>query len=106
MDVRSKLQFEICALENSISIYYSCFYYVDIPLAELANRLKEVKDKIGSGDEQKELYVICRRGNDSQHAAKLLISQSIQAKNISGGLLNWNKEVDSSFPVYWVRMKQ
>lgn len=48
--------------------------------------------------------LLCRRGNDSQHAVKKLKVDSsmdgIEVKDISGGLHAWATEVDPKFPVY------
>ena len=58
------------------------------------------------------VYVVCRRGNDSQIAVQLLKdyfekqssagkdASSIVVKDIVGGLSLWTDEVDSQFPKY------
>lgn len=50
------------------------------------------------------VFVVCRRGNDSQRAVRLLQSKfaelSIEIKDIKGGLHQWSKEVDPAFPLY------
>ena len=61
------------------------------------------------------LYVVCRRGNDSQVAVKLLKeyfgeqsyspsagekASSVEVKDIAGGLSLWTDEVDPLFPKY------
>lgn len=50
------------------------------------------------------VFVICRRGNDSQKAVMLiekqLESENLLLKDIIGGLHAWAREVESSFPVY------
>lgn len=50
------------------------------------------------------VYVICRRGNDSQLAVPLLqkvLGESVPFVNdIIGGLYNWSKTVDNDFPIY------
>ena len=50
------------------------------------------------------VYVICRKGNDSQIAAmklkERLARHSVEIKDIKGGLKSWSKQVDSSFPDY------
>ena len=44
---------------------------------------------------------MCRLGNDSQLAVRLLKERGIvDAKDIVGGLDRWAKDVDSSFPTY------
>lgn len=47
------------------------------------------------------VYIVCRRGNDSQLAArhlKLKLRKNI--KDIVGGLHAWTKQIDSNFPIY------
>ena len=50
------------------------------------------------------VYVVCRRGNDSQRAVKLLKEKfadlDLVIKDIEGGLHAWARDVDRSFPVY------
>jgi len=47
------------------------------------------------------VYVVCRRGNDSQRAVSLFSEHGFKgAKNIKGGLAEWAKTVDPNFPVY------
>ena len=61
------------------------------------------------------VYVVCRRGNDSQIAVQLLKDYfekqsssggpggdalSIVVKDVVGGLSLWTDEVDSQFPKY------
>jgi len=50
------------------------------------------------------LYVVCRRGNDSQLAVRKLQSffsdMSVNIKDIVGGLTAWSNDVDENFPIY------
>ena len=54
------------------------------------------------------LYVVCRRGNDSQIAvgliraslAKILPTCLVSVKDLIGGLRSWSDSVDNSFPKY------
>jgi adenylyltransferase/sulfurtransferase len=87
LDVRTKVQFEICQLPNSINI----------PLSELKQRLNEVQcisESVSS------IAVICRRGNDSQEAVQFLHSQGISAVDVVGGLEAWSSHIDPEFPIY------
>ena len=54
------------------------------------------------------VYVICRRGNDSIRAAKILLSiighnsdrdRKLKMVNVEGGVTAWQREIDSSFPI-------
>jgi len=54
-----------------------------IPLGQLNRRMKELpKDR--------EIVCICRSGNRSRSAAKLLIAAGYSASNMKGGMLAWN----------------
>lgn len=69
----------------------------DIPLAEfVANPHNHL------APEKKEVYFICRLGNDSQIAADAVRSMNhgVVAKDLIGGLRAWTKDVDPNFPVY------
>ncbi len=72
----------------------SCQVCVDVPLNELTAK----PDAFLSN---RETYVICRLGNDSQIAASSLreARQGI-VKDVIGGLRAWARHVDPSFPVY------
>ncbi|KAK3030021.1 hypothetical protein RJ639_038120 [Escallonia herrerae] len=95
LDVRPSHHFKIVSLPKAMSI----------PLSSLENRFLEIsmalkKEGIdtGSGDG---LYVICRRGNDSQRAVQLLHKMGFSsAKDITGGLESWAQDVDPNFPSY------
>ncbi len=58
-----------------------------VPLPSIANFLNELKDLNG------EVYVVCLSGKRSSIAAKLLRANNINALNIEGGMLAWNKLV-------------
>lgn len=47
------------------------------------------------------LYVVCRRGNDSQRAVARLRQLGItHAVDVVGGMEGWAREVDVEFPTY------
>ena len=51
--------------------------------------------------QERPLYVVCRRGNDSQRAALLLNGSGITGvMDMVGGLQAWAAEADPSFPWY------
>lgn len=55
----------------------------------------------GRGAQQRPVYVVCRRGNDSQRAVQLLQPAGFpHAKDLRGGLQAWAEEADAAFPVY------
>ncbi|KAK4689810.1 hypothetical protein P7C73_g288, partial [Tremellales sp. Uapishka_1] len=87
IDTRPPIEFGICALPNSTNIPLSAI--LSSPTALPSN---------------KEIIIICRKGNDSQLAAAKLRSTLTSAgpkiRDVRGGLVAWSKEVDSDFPIY------
>ena len=57
---------------------------VNIPLPDLESRIKEIERFKG-----KELLIICRSGNRSGRAVKLLQAKGIKATNVAGGMIAW-----------------
>ncbi|KAI8618672.1 hypothetical protein BC830DRAFT_1165973 [Chytriomyces sp. MP71] len=99
LDVRDKMQYDIAYLPGSINV----------PWSALPRRLGEVLDLIGKreeGGEKREeevlpVYVLCRLGNDSQLAVKLLQASGVdRVWDVEGGLHEWAETVDSGFPKY------
>ncbi|KAF7725878.1 Molybdenum cofactor synthesis protein 3 [Apophysomyces ossiformis] len=92
IDVRPRVQFDICSLPNSWNI----------PLDELEARMAEIKDKMSCENVTADrVYSVCRLGNDSQLAIRLLEKHGIQGgRDIVGGLYKWSMDVDETFPVY------
>ena len=89
IDVRSANEFEICQLNNSINV----------PIKSLL--ADKIDEKLRQEMKQKDVFVVCRRGNDSQLAVKYLSEkQSIKSRDLIGGLHEWAKVVDKNFPVY------
>ncbi|XP_029037927.1 ubiquitin-like activating enzyme 4 isoform X1 [Osmia lignaria lignaria] len=99
IDVRSPEEFEICNLRNSINI----------PLNEINNdenislikrKIQEILDKYDAAN----LYVMCRRGNDSQKAVrslqKVFNRSNLTIKDVIGGIHAWSRRIDHTFPVY------
>ncbi|VFR01765.1 unnamed protein product [Cuscuta campestris] len=100
LDVRPAHHYKIASLPNSINI----------PLPDLEDRLAELSEMLRGDDNKEEgsqescvsLYVLCRRGNDSQRAVECLHRAGFSsAKDIIGGLAAWTQEVDPQFPSYW-----
>ncbi|XP_043664642.1 adenylyltransferase and sulfurtransferase MOCS3 [Vespula pensylvanica] len=99
IDVRSPEEFQICRLRNSINI----------PLYEIYkdNATKQIKSEIDKQDNGKtisKVYVLCRRGNDSQKAVKhlqqIFKDSKLNIKDIIGGIHAWSNKIDSTFPIY------
>ncbi|KAI8851812.1 hypothetical protein BC829DRAFT_386077 [Chytridium lagenaria] len=94
LDVRDKNQYDIAAIPGS----------VNIPWKALPRRLGEVLDVVlpdADNGQKMPVYVLCRLGNDSQHAVKLLKASGISdAWDVEGGLYKWSDIVDPLFPKY------
>ncbi|RNA02359.1 adenylyltransferase and sulfurtransferase MOCS3-like [Brachionus plicatilis] len=93
IDVRPKCQFNICSLPQSLNVPFDQLVYDE------ENVVKSIRENLG---ENKSIFVVCRRGNDSQLAVEILekhLSPNI-VKDIKGGLQSWSKEIDPNFPKY------
>lgn len=118
VDVREKVQFDICHLKGSISIPYSDISRdpeasIDrlddtLLLLNKNNNNNNSSNPEPTVDTTAPLYLICRYGNDSQLAAnalKTLPRFKPDAKytvkgDIAGGLRAWRMAVDPDFPEY------
>lgn len=112
IDVRPKVEFEIAQLPNTTNIP---FRQID---SDPKKWYTDILNTIGDSQDDRQVYVLCRRGNDSRLACHALAAAAIadttedsntktadkQAKvrftNITGGLRAWSNEVDKNFPVY------
>ncbi|XP_074566563.1 adenylyltransferase and sulfurtransferase MOCS3-2-like [Curcuma longa] len=95
VDVRPAHHFKITAIPKSINI----------PLSTLEDKLSTIDSilKEAGQDSSKcaSLYLVCRRGNDSQRAVHFLSKNGFPlAKDIVGGLQSWAQDVDQTFPTY------
>jgi adenylyltransferase/sulfurtransferase len=105
LDVREKVQFDICHLDGSINVPFSSFQ----------NRNR------ADGDSQKSappiwlpetlppeapIYLVCRLGNDSQVVTRQLKDRGLDLEgtrwigDIKGGLKAWKAQVDEHWPEY------
>lgn len=68
----------------------------DIPLKELEKK-EQIDERI-----REPVYVVCRYGNDSQAAVRLLKDKFglENIHDIAGGLHRWSIDVDPDFPIY------
>jgi adenylyltransferase/sulfurtransferase len=100
VDVREKIQFNICNLEGSINVPFSSIPKTkkDGEQAEKPTWLPEDVPPAAP------IYVLCRLGNDSQVVAKSLLSAGIgmgrEVRDIKGGLKAWKEQVDNDWPEY------
>lgn len=89
IDVRSANEFEICQLNDSINL----------PIKTILS--SKITDDLKQKMEQSLVFIVCRRGNDSQLAVRHLANNyNIKAKDLIGGLHAWTKNIDENFPIY------
>ncbi|CAN7995366.1 unnamed protein product [Ixodes hexagonus] len=96
VDVRPKVQFDMCHLPGS----------TNVPLESLEDEASTLVERLRQS-RSNEVLVVCRRGNDSQLAVprlqKLLSDYGdviCTVRDIQGGLEAWAQMVDPSFPTY------
>lgn len=107
LDVRPQVEVDICGLPHALHI----------PLKRLEQRdagsLKLLGEAIQKGKQGTQggvalpIYVICKLGNDSQKAVKILQSltavqelDSSAVQDVVGGLMAWAAKIDGTFPQY------
>lgn len=109
VDVRDAHQFDIASLPGAINV----------PLKQLQTGTEECVERIrqeihrrrssessngnenGNGEgEECAVFVVCRRGIASVRGTKLLLEHGISAKNINGGVTQWQRTIDVDFPTY------
>ena len=97
VDVREKVQYDICSLEDSINVPF--------PRIPTAYKNGETPAWLPQDlSPSAPIYVLCRRGNDSQVVARSLLDAGLAArreiKDVEGGLNAWKKQVDHDWPEY------
>ncbi|XP_065862444.1 adenylyltransferase and sulfurtransferase MOCS3 [Euphorbia lathyris] len=99
VDVRPAHHFKIVSLPNALNIPLSS---LEGRLPEISSAMKQEAERRGIDKESGvRLYVVCRRGNDSQRAVELLQNKGFDsAMDIIGGLEAWSHDVDPKFPSY------
>ncbi|OQR78895.1 adenylyltransferase and sulfurtransferase MOCS3-like [Tropilaelaps mercedesae] len=85
VDVRSKDEFDLCHIPDSINVPFDCL---------------EQNPAENSSIFSNDTIIVCRRGNDSQRAVKILRKFGISTKDVKGGLIGWAALNDVSFPLY------
>ncbi|KAL5345604.1 hypothetical protein ACLOAV_009358 [Pseudogymnoascus australis] len=97
LDVREKVQFDICHVGGSINV----------PFSKLQGNLDTTYPWLPeTSPADAPIYVLCRLGNDSQVITKKLKESGLGDNgkrpilDIKGGLRAWKKDVDSSWPEY------
>ncbi|KAG8583177.1 hypothetical protein GDO81_008305 [Engystomops pustulosus] len=104
IDVRPQPEVDICRLKHSIHIPLSQLEDKNFNFNFLTERLSEISKNADELDNK--VIVICKLGNDSQKAVKILQEFSNRgiykfiAKDIKGGLMAWSEKIDPTFPQY------
>ena len=100
LDVREKVQFDICHLDDSINIPFSTFQGGNSEILNGSSWIPHNLPKYAS------IYVVCRLGNDSQVVTRKLKDAGLDLDgkrfigDIKGGLKAWKYQVDKSWPEY------
>ena len=101
IDVREKVQFDICNLEGSVNVPFSL-----LP-STLAEKEKTKPAWVPEDlPDDAPIYVVCRLGNDSQVATKKFKDAGLDGTgrryigDIRGGLKAWKAKVDPEWPDY------
>ncbi|CAI9535143.1 unnamed protein product [Staurois parvus] len=101
IDVRPQVEVDICHLPHSVHIPLS-----QLEAGNAADLLGERRGTSECGSQWKKLIVVCKLGNDSQKAVKILQRLSEEGfneftvKDIAGGLMAWAEKIDPAFPKY------
>jgi molybdopterin/thiamine biosynthesis adenylyltransferase/rhodanese-related sulfurtransferase len=83
LDVRDANELAICRIDGA----------KHIPLAELDRRFGEL-------DKDRPVAAFCKMGGRSARAVRLLTERGFRAKSLTGGILAWASEIDSSLKRY------
>lgn len=112
LDVREKVQFELCHIDGSINIPFSTIAAtrapgIESPRSEFSGMDIDEMDWVEKlRQTEKPIFVVCRLGNDSQLTVKKMKELGLSSGgkrfigDIRGGLQAWRKTVDPDFPEY------
>jgi adenylyltransferase/sulfurtransferase len=104
LDVRDSHEYAISKLPNSINIpLVSLRQNTRRMLRILQTAVEDILPSYSSPSPAATpaIFVVCRRGNDSQRAVQLLRSDGyVTAVDVIGGLESWKYTVDSNLPLY------
>ena len=112
IDVREKVQFDICNIDQSINIPISTILSSSRPSVKdpenntAASQLPSWIPAEVATPSTDPIYVVCRLGNDSQVAVKKLKELGLDRGgerfigDIQGGLHAWRRQVDPEWPEY------
>ncbi|XP_069787075.1 adenylyltransferase and sulfurtransferase MOCS3 [Narcine bancroftii] len=107
VDVRQQVEVDICHLPNSIYIPLTDLEEKNVESTKLLwNSINEKRNNESADKVTFPVYVICKQGNDSQKAVKILQGMLnpelnfLSVKDIQGGLMAWAHKIDRTFPQY------
>ena len=117
VDVRDEVQFGLCSLEDSVNVPWTSIQRMTSGSQHMPNGHREPppNDEAVESDplvalrkavRDKDTYVICRYGNDSQLAVQKLKALGLDAggsgkiRDVSGGFRAWKRTVDPDWPEY------
>ncbi|NXT92459.1 MOCS3 sulfurtransferase, partial [Anhinga rufa] len=106
LDVRPQVEVDICSLVHAVHVPLSKLEEKDKEYLEyLEKKICEEKQR-ANGQTYFPVYVVCKLGNDSQKAVRILQELPVKAfgsllvKDIKGGLMAWASKIDPTFPQY------
>ena len=104
IDVRLPVELEIAKLPMTTHSVPMDEFTKPEGCSSLLKVLRDDVDRQAPDHRPLPLFVVCRRGNDSQLAVRKLQSffsdVSVTIQDIIGGLTAWSTEVDENFPIY------
>ncbi|KAK6538112.1 Urmylation protein, variant 2 [Orbilia ellipsospora] len=110
IDVRDDVQYGMCSLDNSINVPITTILTLPMTTPDEEGKTEDEDVKpipIPSWlprDTSTPIYFICRLGNDSRVAVQRLKRSGLLngniVKDVRGGLWEWSRKVDKSFPIY------
>jgi adenylyltransferase/sulfurtransferase len=110
VDVREKVQFELCNIDGSTNVPFSAVSRTLVP--DFSNEYGSMDVEEQSWIQElrrqpdKPIFVVCRLGNDSQVTVKKMKDLGLDyggkrfIGDIRGGLKSWREKVDGGFPEY------
>jgi len=110
VDVREKVQYDLCSLEGSVNIPFSTVTTTPSTGAGVSNEPHgaEGQDWVSQlkSYPEKPIFVVCRMGNDSQFSVRKMKELGLDhggqrwIGDIRGGLRAWRESIDTEFPEY------
>ena len=73
----------------------------EVAFRQQLDSMRQLCSARGPDAGQRAVCIVCRRGNDSQHAVRLFRQHGVpDAVDVIGGLEGWADQADVDFPVY------